>query len=220
MNVNAYPLPNRSELLASLRSHQANGTRSPLVEAAAGCLEEFKSESGDQLVQDLQQARATTNLRTGLGIVAGGLLAAVGLGTGLGLAGVALGAGVAGLSVWLGARRQEKLDNFGSFIGAVNLQQVVEGKFDAQPQATRARTEAPFAQAEPMPDGWKREKKPQSDVVIDMAYDPSSGSHVAHTVYEFPQPPQPEAPQTRTVIDMKPDARGFFVMDRVYESRV
>ncbi len=219
MNVNAYPLPNRSELLSSLRFHQANGTRSPLVEAAAGCLEEFKSESGDELIQDLQQARAAASQRTGWGVVAGGVLAAVGLGTGLGLTGIALGAGVAGLSLWLGARRQEKLDNFGSFIGAVNLQQVVEGKFDAQPQATRA--EAPFVRAEPMPDGWKREKKaPQSDVVIDTVYDPSSGSHVAHTNYEFPRPPQPEAPRTRTVIDMKPDARGAFVMDRVYESRV
>ncbi|GMU56900.1 MAG: hypothetical protein AMXMBFR33_60460 [Candidatus Xenobia bacterium] len=215
MNVNAYPLPNRSELLSSLRTHQANGTQSPLIAAAASCLDEFKSESGERLVQDLQQARSTTSLRTALGVAAGGLLAALGLGTGLGLAGVALGAGVAGMSLWLGARRQEKLDNFGLFIGAVNLQQVVEGKFDAQPQpqSTRAR-----AEAQPMPDGWKNQKKPQSDIVIDTVYDPSSGSHVAHTIYEFPRPPQPEAPQTRTVIDMKPDARGTFVMDRVYES--
>lgn len=217
MNVNTYPLPNRSELLSSLRFHQASGTQSPLIGAAASCLDEFKSESGDQLVQDLQNARSTTNLRTTLGVVAGGVLAAVGLATGLGLAGVALGAGVAGLSLWAGARRQEKLDNFGLFMAAVNLQQVVEGKFDAQP-TPQPQAKAPFVEAEPMPDGFKREKKaPQSDVVIDTAYDPRSGSHVAHTIYEFPRPSQPPAPQTRTVIEMKPDARGTYVMDRVHE---
>lgn len=221
MNVNTYPLPNRSELLSSLRSHKTGGTQSPLIGAAASCLDEFKSETGDQLVQDIQNARATTNLRTTLGMVAGGVLAAVGLATGLGLAGVALGAGVAGLSLWAGARRQEKLDNFGLFIGAVNLQQVVEGKFDAQPKPQPEPSAKTLAQAEPMPDGWKREKQaPQSDVLIDMAYDPQSGSHVAHTIYDVPRPPQPKAPETRTIIDMKPDARGTFVMDEAREYRV
>lgn len=221
MDVNCYPLPNRSDLMASLRSHQQRGNASsPLVRHAASCLDEFKAETGDQLVRDLTSARDSAQLRKWGGILLGAGLAVAGMATGHAAAGLAGGGLVALTSLTLGNRRLEKLENFGRFIGTVNIEQVLDGKFDARPATPPPQPEpqATRVQAEPMPDGWKREKKaPTSDVLIDMVYDPRSGAHVPHTLYEFPRPPEPEKPRTLTIIDMEPNAQGVFEMQAVRE---
>lgn len=212
MNVtqSAYPLPNRAEMRAYLDQMKSKGDANSIVRDADRCLEQFTSQTGDGLVQELQEARNSTSLRTTAGVLAGVVVAGIGLYTGHAVAGVAGGVAVAGVSLVLGARRQSQLSNFGLAMGAVNILQVAEGKFDAQPH----QQEAPHVQAEPMPKRPKPESRPKMDTLLDLQ---PNGSYV---VYERPIPEPPKGPETVTVIDMKQGPDGVFVQDRIYQAYV
>lgn len=208
MNVSAsaYPTPNRTELLSYLKEMQANAPGEPLVRNAARHMDEFRAESGEQLLVDLAQARDNSMFATTAGVFAGAAVALIGLATGNALAGIAGGAAVAGTALYLGGKRRTGLEEFGAFIGSVNLLQVLDEKVQA-PQGARPQAEpkATFVEAEPMPNGWRPSSKPASDVLIDMVFDPGKGAFVPHTLHQFERPPEPQPPKTQTIIDMTPD---------------
>ncbi len=209
MNVTAN-YPNRPELTAFLQRNREGISSAGLLQDAASCLDEFKSDSGDQLVQDLQKAQTSTLRKTFLGVLGGGALALAGVFTGMGAAAALIGGGVAAASVVLGSKRMSKLGNFGLFMAAAKLDQTLQHA-TARPQAQTPppRAQAPNVEAEPTPRGWKPGAHPKEDVLIDMH--PDGG----YTVYSRPLPPDPEPPKTVTVIDMKPDQRGVFVADTI-----